>query len=129
MLCLSGGLGTVSSSPARLGDLRGLHRPVPLCVYVRESHSEPEREGVEGLSLSLQISGRLSGCGPQEGSMCVTMSPCFGAGMVDSVRLFLTLRVPVKAGGAQVLLHVTVAGECHTLCKRVCVCERAVAGC
>lgn len=117
MPCLSGGLGSVSSSPARVGDLCSLHQPVPLCVYVRQSHSEPEREGVEGLSLSLQISGCLSGCGSEEGSMCVTMSPCFGAGRVDGVRLFLTLRVPVKAGGAQVLLYVTVAGKCHTLCK------------
>lgn len=86
-------------------------------MSVGESHSEPEREGVAGLSLSLQLSGCLSGCGSEEGSVCVTVSQCCRAGMVTSVKLFLTLRVPVKAGGAQVLLFMTVAGECHTLCK------------
>lgn len=41
--------------------------------------------------------------------------PCCRAGVVNSVRLFLTLRVPVKAGGAQVLLFMAMAGKCHTL--------------
>lgn len=46
-----------------------LCQPVPMCVCVRESHSEPKREGVEGMSLKfvelrMSVSGRVLEEGP-----------------------------------------------------------------
>ena len=62
-----------------------------LCVSmcVRESHSESEREGVEGVSLSSQAQGRpCQGVAQRRGRV-----PSHRARLAHSVRVLLTLWV------------------------------------
>ena len=70
-------------------------------ICVRESHSESEREGVEGVSLSSQTQGRpCQGAAQRRGRVCLcpvsqgaTGSQCQGVANA--------LGVPLKGGGAQ----------------------------